>query len=133
MTISPPGLEQAIDLGHHPGFGHTGPRASPPVHGIVGVWEDEGDFAELMRTGRLDRLGQRALSDDESLVAGLNLVYSGERRHALTDSEPGGGLDDFLSMAFLATCDPAAAILDLLAPEPLSVFPWNAWFYPFRA
>lgn len=119
MTPSSPSVLLAIDQGHCTGFGHTGSRASPPVHGIVGVWEDEGDFPELLRTGRLDHLGRRDLSQDETLVAGLNLVYSCDRLHVLTDCEPEASLDDFLSMAFLAWHEPAADSLGLLVPDPL--------------
>lgn len=119
MMRSPPGLLDAIDQGHCTGFGRTGSRASPPVHGIVGLWEDEGDFPELLRTGRLGGLGRRELSQDETLVSGLNLVYSCERLHVLTYCEPEASLADFLAMAFLAWHDPAADSLDLLAPDSL--------------
>lgn len=130
MTCSPPSLTLAIEHGHHTGFGRTGLGATPPVHGIVGVWEDEGDFPELLRAGRLDRLGQRNLSEDETLVADLNLVYSCERLQVLTDCEPEASLDDFLSMAYLAWHDPAADSLGLLAPEPLGeLLPRHAHLY----
>lgn len=119
MVGFPDTLEQIIAMGHTQGFGYTGRRGASIRHGIVGVWEDEGEFADLLQKGYLDRLSQCSSGKDETLVDGWVLVYSCDKFHALTDCDPSASLDDFLSLAYLGRYEEQTDRLTLLGDNSL--------------